>query len=84
MTTATVNVPAQTPAPRGALWAANLFYGLLSLGQSVWSAEMQRRAKRARFAEASEARACARELGRHDPRSAADLFAAADRHEQTR
>lgn len=84
MTTTTVNVPAQTPAPRGALWAANLFYGLLSLGQSVWSAEMQHRARRTRCAEASEVRTYARKLERYDPRSAADLFAAADRHEQAR
>lgn len=84
MTTTTVNVPAQTPAPRGALWAANMFYGLLSLGQGAWSAEMQHRAQRARLAEAAEARAYARELERYDPRCAADLFAAADRHEQTR
>jgi hypothetical protein len=82
MTTTIVNIPAPTPAPRGALWAANLFYGLLSMGQGAWSAEMQHRAQRARLAEAAQARAYARELERHDPRSAADLYAAADRHEQ--
>jgi hypothetical protein len=84
MTTTTVNIPAHTPAPRGALWAANLFLGLLSLGQGAWSAQMQHRAQRTRLAEATQARVYARELERYDPRSAADLFAAADRHEQLR
>jgi hypothetical protein len=39
-------------------------------------------AYRSRVAEAARVRAMAREVARHDPRVAAEMLAAADRHER--
>lgn len=82
MTTITVTTPVLVAEPRGARWAA---------GAASWVAEsigQWRRARqhaqqlRTRTEEASEVRRLADSMAALDPRFAADLYAAADRHER--
>lgn len=85
MTTITVHTPTPVKTPRGATAAAWVVTQLSSLVDGV----RQRRAARAeqlrsvsRYAEASALRRHAQGFLGADPRFAADLFAAADRHER--
>jgi hypothetical protein len=78
MTTITVNRPLPTQAPRGAAWAAGVAAWLLSLGASLRA----RHATRSVFDEANAVRRLADRMQAEDPRAAADLYAAADRHER--
>ena len=78
MTTVTVNVANTVQAPRGAAWAARAAAAMLR-AIAQWSAP---RASTS-MTEASQVRELARTYLRSDPAFAADLFAAADRHECT-
>jgi hypothetical protein len=81
MTTITVTRPATVMTPRGATWGAEIAARVLnSVGQLFASrAELIRR--KSRTAEAAAVRQMADEVRKMDPRFAADLYAAADRHE---
>ncbi len=81
MTTITINAPAQVKAPRGAVLAGVWFSGLLNWLQSASQSRMQRRLQASRVAEANQVRQYAHEVMGRDRRFAADLLAAADRHE---
>ena len=78
MTTFTVNGTPTIREPRGAAWAAQAAAALLRLFA-------QRRTMRPAppIVEAAQVRALARAYLNSDPGFAADLFAAADRHECT-
>ncbi len=81
MTTVTVNVPVAVVAPRGAVFAASL-YSTIASGLWLWRQTRQARREAAgRAAEAADLRAYAGQIMNQDRRYAADLFAAADRHE---
>jgi hypothetical protein len=82
MTTISVYTPAKVAVPRAANLAASLATRLLSAFQrsSQVRGENQQQAERAR--DAAAVREYAQRYARHDPRFAADLMAAADRHEQ--
>lgn len=82
MTTITVNSPVKVFAPRGAQLAGRLFASLLSWRSTVAQTHLDRRGLADRVAEASRVRSYAQQVMAQDPRFAADLFAAADRHEQ--
>lgn len=79
-TTVTVNVPANVATPRGAAWAAQAAAMLLR-AISRWAAPHNHTS--APIVEAAQVRALARLHMSSDPGFAADLFAAADRHEST-
>jgi hypothetical protein len=81
MTTVTIQTPLLVRAPRGAQWAAQLFSRLMNLMERGATARVQRQERAARIAEASAVRQYAQRFAGHDPRFAADLMAAADRHE---
>lgn len=72
--------PAARPQPGGSRPASAMFQWLWRLAGQFG----QRRSPSARNAteEANQVRAMAQEIRRSDPRVAADLFAAADRHER--
>jgi hypothetical protein len=78
--TTTTNVPVlsvRSPAmPRGARVAGNLFVALLA-----WLGSRPARRAPSRNEEAAAVRQFASRVQRSDPGFAADLFAAADRHE---
>ena len=80
MTTVTVNVPATVATPRGAAWAAEAA-AALSRAFSRWTAP--RCHVSAPIIEAAQVRELAKQHLSSDPSFAADLFAAADRHEST-
>jgi len=80
MTTVTVNPVSKTQAPRGAVWAARVASALLR-AVAQWMAP--RAAAAAPIADVAQVRALARMHLNSDPGFAADLFAAADRHEST-
>jgi hypothetical protein len=82
MTTVTVNVPAQVTEPRGAALAARLFARMLKWLESSTAQRDLDRVLKSRAAEAASVRQYAQEMLARDPRFAADLFAAADRHER--
>ncbi|HEY6134001.1 MAG TPA: hypothetical protein VIW70_08490 [Rubrivivax sp.] len=82
MTTITTIVPAVVRTPRAAPAAAWLFHALLSAFQRHGEARSARVKVSRRRAEAAATRRYALGLQRQDPRFAADLLAAADRHEQ--
>ncbi len=82
MTTITVNIPAKIAAPRGALLAAVWFGRLLTRLGDLAEQRTERRASAIRVMEACEVRAYAQQIAHEDPRFAADLLAAADRHER--
>ena len=83
MSTITVHAPRAVKAPRAARLAAALFMWLLSALQRSGSARAQRRLQTERITEAAAVRSYAQRFAGHDPRFAADLLAAADRHERT-
>lgn len=84
MTTITVQVPRPVASPRGAAWAARMFERLndaLSGWQAFHGARTARRQAAARQGEAASVRRYAQAVAQYDARFAADLLAAADRHE---
>jgi hypothetical protein len=83
MTTITVIRPAKITAPRGAHLAAVWFGRLLTRLGDLAEKRTESRALARRLVEASEVRAYAQTVQAQDPRFAADLLAAADRHETT-
>lgn len=82
MTTITVNAPAKVSAPRGANFAATLFSALLRWFETKAEHRAERLEQASRQAESARVRLYAQEMLAQDPRFAADLFAAADRHER--
>jgi hypothetical protein len=82
MTTITVNTPAKVAEPRGARWAAVAFARLLKWMETTTAQRELKRVVQSRTAEAARVRMYAQEVMAQDPRFAADLFAAADRHER--
>lgn len=85
MTTITVNTPVAVAAPRGARWAAAAFAQLLAWMERVTERRAESRevrAMKARVLEANRVRQLARDMAAYDPRFAAELYAAADRHER--
>jgi hypothetical protein len=82
MTSMTFHSPVRMAAPRGALIAASLFGRMLGWIYSSAESRMRRRELNDRMTEACRVRAYAQQVMEHDPRFAADLFAAADRHER--
>ena len=80
MNTVTIHVPANVPAPRGAAWAAQAAAALFR-AIAKWTAP--RAQANAPMVEAAQVRELARSYLISDPGFAADLFAAADRHEFT-
>jgi len=86
MVTVTVHTPSSTLAPRVAALAANLIVRFLAWLEAVGTARAAaaaRRQARTRMAEAAEVRRYAQSWMDHDPRFAAELLAAADRHDST-
>jgi hypothetical protein len=81
MTTITINAPAKVSAPRGAVLAAHWFAALLNGIQALADRRAAHRRGVDRQAEAAEVRNFAHQVALEDPRFAADLYAAADRHE---
>jgi hypothetical protein len=81
MTTITVHTSPAVSAPRAAAWAASLFSSLLNRLSVPAAAGVQRKAFSDRQREATAVREYAQRFVSYDPRFAADLFAAADRHE---
>ena len=85
MVTMTVHTPRPVAAPRGAALAANLMARVLNwldaAGQAHAAAAARRREAK-RITEAAELRRYAQTWVSHDPRFAADLLAAADRHDR--
>ncbi|MCY7315103.1 MAG: hypothetical protein LH480_05635 [Rubrivivax sp.] len=82
MTTITVRTPATVRAPRGAAWAADIFAAGLNAWRLAAEGRQQRLATSTRQREAAEVRRLAQQMMAMDSRFAADLFAAADRHER--
>jgi hypothetical protein len=84
MTSITVQSPIKVATPRATIWAASAFTQLLSWFESHSASRAERLEKADRATEAAAVREYANRYTRHDPRFAADLLAAADRHEQGR
>ncbi len=85
MTTISVNTPVQANSPRGAEWFASAFAACLNWAEKVGTARAERYIAATtvkRVAEAAELRTYAQSVSQHDRSFAADLFAAADRHER--
>jgi hypothetical protein len=82
MNSVTVNVTHPVIAPRGANLAAKWFGALWRALQPSAPHQPEDRERSGRHAEAARVRTFAQGLMSHDPRFAADLFAAADRHER--
>ena len=85
MTTLSINIPAHVEEPRGSVWFAQGMSAVLVYMQSralershVAQARSDARSKAKHV---KDARAMAQEMGRQDPRAAADLMAAIDRYE---
>ena len=81
MTTITVLRPIKVQPPRAAAWAARAFLKLLAWFESAADSRAQRSRVNSRATEAAAVRAYAYEVEALDPRFAADLRAAADRHQ---
>ena len=81
MTTITVLRPLRVQSPRAAAVAARLFLSLLEMFEQKAMQRSERSQARIRAKEAAELRAYATQLQSQDPRFAADLLAAADRHQ---
>ncbi len=81
MTTITVQRPLTVRPPRAAKLAAGLFVQLVYALQRQNAARKQRKLRAERMKEAAVVRGYAAHYANHDPRLAADLLAAADRHE---
>ncbi len=82
MTTLHVISPAKVNVPRAAPYAAQWFVAVLNWLQQAGGAYTARRQTAERAADAARLRSYAQQVAQHDPRTAADLLAAADRHEQ--
>jgi hypothetical protein len=82
MTTITVNTPVKIAAPRGSRIAAVWFGRLLTRLGDLAEQRAESRSVAGRVREASEVRTYAQSVMAQDPRFAADLLAAADRHER--
>lgn len=82
MTLITLHTPAQIAEPRGARIAVEAVLALCEAVAALRRGLARHRAYRSRAAEAAQVRAIARETACHDPRVAAELYAAADRHER--
>lgn len=85
MTTLTTRHPIAVAMPRGAAWAASTWMAVSRLGTKLLALAQQsglRTATNARVSESNRLRRVARGFMSSDPRFAADLFAAADRHER--
>jgi hypothetical protein len=82
MNTVTVNATLPVAAPRAAGLAAKWFGALLRTLQPSAPYQREDRERSSRHAEAARVRRFAQGLMSQDPRFAADLFAAADRHER--
>lgn len=83
MTSITVNVPAAVSVPRGAVLVGTLYSAVTSRFALWRAARTQRRAAASRAAEVKAVRIYAWNIMHEDQRFAADLLAAADRHEST-
>jgi len=85
MTTLTIRHPIAVATPPAAAWAADAWIAASSLGAKL-QAWVRQRGERAavtgRVSEANRLRHVARGFMSNDPRFAADLFAAADRHDR--
>ena len=85
MTTITVHTPATVATPRGAQWAAQAFAFVadwLTYASARSSAQkIARQTQNLRALESRRVRTYAQSVVSFDPRYAADLMAAADRHE---
>ncbi len=79
-TVVNVFVPRETAAPRGAKLVSLIHNTIANLA----ARREARKAASVAALEAEEVRRYARDVERHDPGFAADLFAAADRHNGTR
>ncbi len=82
MVTVSVYTPVTVRAPRAAAWAAFLFTRFLGWFERGAAQRLERREQADRAAEAAAVREYAQRFASHDPRFAADLMAAADRHER--
>jgi hypothetical protein len=83
VSTITINTPVKVAAPRGAALAAKWFSKLLIGVDALLEGQRQRRQQARRVAEANDVRRYARQVMSQDRRFAADLLAAADRHERS-
>jgi hypothetical protein len=81
MTTVSMYTPTKVAVPRAAGVAAALFTQLLSALRHRSQARASDLQQVERFKDAAAVRVYAQRFARHDPRFAADLMAAADRHE---
>jgi hypothetical protein len=85
MTTLTTHNPIAIATPRGAAWAAAAWTGVshgATLLLNLVTQSRERAAVIGRTTEANRLRHVAQGFMSSDPRFAADLFAAADRHER--
>ncbi|MBL8328832.1 MAG: hypothetical protein JNJ71_08265 [Rubrivivax sp.] len=82
MTTISIHRPATVAEPRGARWAAEAAWQFLSGASRLGQAWRAARVTQDRLSEAAAVRRLAVSWQDVDPRFAADLFAAADRHER--
>jgi hypothetical protein len=85
MTTITVHTPSRATASRGAALASRLLarvlQGLEAMGRARAMAALSRM-EATRVSESARLRLFAQQWEHQDPRFAADLYAAADRHER--
>ena len=82
MTSITVKNPVKSLATRGAAVATTWFIALLTWVEKLSRQRAESRQFAGRQDEAARVRTYAQQIMGHDPRFAADLFAAADRHER--
>ncbi len=82
MTTITVHTPAQVAEPRGARLAATLAARVLGWFEKVGRERAERALRQQRLADAAWVRGYAQQWRTSDPHFAADLQAAADRHDR--
>jgi hypothetical protein len=83
MTAITIQMPVGVAVPRASLWAATAFAAVLNWFEQQGALRAERQLQADRATEAAAVREYAQRYATHDPRFAADLLAAADRHERT-
>jgi hypothetical protein len=81
MTTITISKPADIRMPRAAPVAAGLYLRFLELCERTLSTKASAKKEQDRAGDAQYVRRIADSVRSIDPRYAADLYAAADRHE---
>jgi len=81
MTTMIVTSPAPVAVPRGAAWGAHVAARVLSFFAGLIDRRAEHVKRSSLAADAAYVRRLADEVRSIDPRFAADLYAAADRHE---